>query len=294
MGAHAGTLWVLNLDAELELAHRGKGAYRPSARVAALVRAHRGRLIALLPPEHRVLDESHAPGAFIGYRGRAYCPTPTAVAALEQAGATPDPAPPLEVLRRVNDRAFVCELGATLPSQAFVRSEAGLDACLREAEEIAGGFLLKRRWSMAGRGQRRVARGLDESDRRFVRAALREDGGLLVEPFAGISLECAIHGDLGVDGALAIGAPCVQEVDSRRAFVSARRATDELTHDEVRALRAAAETAGAALRAAGYFGLFGVDAFRYETPGGEPAFRAMSELNARMTMALPIGLGIPR
>ncbi len=293
MGAHAGTVWVLNLDAELELAHRGKGPYRPSARVASLVRAHRPRLAALLPEGHRVLDEADAPGAFRGFRGRAYAPTPCALAALHRAGAAPDPAPPVEVLRAVNDRAFAASLGPTLPSQAFVRTEAELDAHLRDGEEIAGGFLLKKRWLMAGRGHRRIGRALDEADRRFARAALREDGGLLVEPFVAIALEAAIHGWLAEDGALAIGAPCVQVVDARRAFVEARKATDELGEDEVGALRAAAARAGDALRAAGYFGPFGVDAFRYRSARGVPVFRAMSEVNARMTMALPIGLAIP-
>jgi hypothetical protein len=301
MGTRA--VWVLNLDAELELGSRR--AYQPTARVRELVRANRARLAALLPEGDLVLDEVDAPGAYAGYRGRAYSPTPSAIAALERAGAASDPAPPLAVLRAVNDRAFGHALGATLPGQALIDSEGALEAHLRAAPDGGEGFLLKRRWSMAGRGRRRVGASaehraraprpvrLDDADRRFVRAALREDEALLVEPFVPILLEATIHGWIRPGGALDVGAPCVQVCDPRGAFASARRALPgELAPSEEAALRASVERVADALDRAGYFGPFGVDAFRYRDDRGAPAFRALSELNARLTMALPIGLGL--
>ncbi|MBC7174436.1 MAG: hypothetical protein H5U40_18460, partial [Polyangiaceae bacterium] len=186
-----GTVWVLNLDAELELASRGR--YRPTARVAELVRHHRAPLEALLPRGDIVLDAA-APDAYMGLRGRAYCPTPSALEALARVGAIADAAPSFEVLRAVNDRAFAHSLGATLPSEAFLTSESALDSYLRDAEELEGGFLIKKRWSMSGRGHRRVGRALGEAERKHVRALLREDGGFLVEPFVAIEREASMHG----------------------------------------------------------------------------------------------------
>ncbi len=294
MGTDRGTVWALNLDAELELGRRGKGAYRAGARVAELVRTHRARLAALLPAGHAVLDDADPPGAYAGFRGRAYCPTAGALAALARAGAAADPAPSMDVLRAVNDRAFAC---ARFPDdaagRAFVTSEADLAAYLAAAPEIAGGFLVKRRWSMSGRGHRRIARVPGEADLRAVHAAIRDDCGVLVEPFVAIEREAAIHGWLDEGGALTVGRPCVISVDARRAFASARRGDDELPEDERAALLDAAARVGAALHAAGYFGPFGVDAFLYLDATGAPVFRAISEVNARMTMALPIGLAIP-
>jgi hypothetical protein len=291
MGARA--VWVLNLDAELELA--SKRPYHPTARVRALVREKRVALAALLPPGDAVLSEDDPAGAYAGLRGRAYCPTPSALAALARAGATPDPAPSLEVLRAVNDRAFGHALGATLPGQVLVDTEDALEAHLRDAPRLGEGFLLKRRLSMAGRGRRRVERALTDADRRFVRAALRDDGALLVEPFVPILLEATIHGWVHPDGAFDVGAPCVQVCDAHGAFVSARRAThDDWMPGEEAALHQKAARVAGALRDAGYFGPFGIDAFRYRDAAGAPAFRPLSEINARLTMALPIGLTLPR
>jgi hypothetical protein len=286
-----GTVWVLNLDAELELG--SKRPYRRAARVRELVRDNRPRLAALLPPGDAVLDEDDAPGAYTGYRGRAYSPTPSAITALLRAGATPDSAPPFEVLRAVNDRAFGHALGPTLPGEARVTSEDALEAHLRAAPDLGQGFLLKRRWSMAGRGRRRVGRALGDADRAFVRASLREDEALLVEPFVSILLEATIHGFLHAGGGFDLGAPCVQVCDARGAFVSARRAkASDLAPEEAMALTLVLTRVARALREAGYFGPFGVDAFRYRDITGRPAFRALSEINARLTMALPIGLDL--
>ena len=51
-------------------------------------------------------------------------------------------------------------------------------------------------------------------------------------------------------------------------------------------LEAAAAAAGYALARAGYFGPFGIDAFRHRTDRGE-VLNALSEINARFTMDWP-------
>ena len=110
--AHA---WVLNLDADLELA-RGRPGYTPSRAVLGAMKAHATRLAAsLLGPDDIVAAEGNARG----FVGRAFCPTPRAIAALERAGATIEPYPSLEVLRTVNGRGFCAALGQTLPGARF-------------------------------------------------------------------------------------------------------------------------------------------------------------------------------
>ena len=56
------------------------------------------------------------------------------------------------------------------------------------------------------------------------------------------------------------------------------------------ALAGEIEKTAAALHAAGYFGPFGIDAFRYRLPGGGEAFNPRCEINARFTMGYPRAL----
>src|SRR5262245_26559172 len=115
--------WVLNLDAEYELA--SPDAHTPSAatarRMTELVRA----LAPLLGPDDVVLGENDvvAGEALAGgapttpaqmWTGRAWCPTPRALLRLKKAGAIPVAAPDFDVLRRVNHRRFNADLGQTL------------------------------------------------------------------------------------------------------------------------------------------------------------------------------------
>ena len=82
--------WVLNLDADLELAH-GEG-YTPAASVlrasALFAEKLRG---ALVSEDDLVVDGSEREGAARGLVGRAFCPTPRAIAMLRRAGAEPEP-----------------------------------------------------------------------------------------------------------------------------------------------------------------------------------------------------------
>ena len=67
-----------------------------------------------------------------------------------------------------------------------------------------------------------------------------------------------------------------------------RAAPGELTDREQRALFDRAEATARALFEAGYFGPFGIDAYRYRD-----GFCAQSELNARYTMGFVTGFPRP-
>ena len=85
-------VWVLNLDADLELGARGP--YTPTRSVQLAMRAQQEIFkAALLHAGEDVVDETTPPGAAKGRRGYTFCPTPRAIALLERAGATPAPHP---------------------------------------------------------------------------------------------------------------------------------------------------------------------------------------------------------
>ncbi|MEZ4337748.1 MAG: hypothetical protein R3B82_14105 [Sandaracinaceae bacterium] len=263
--------WVLNLGAEVELAGGKLGA-------AAARRLVEVRAALRLPDGHVVLDVDDE-GAARGLEGRAWCPTPSALARLARAGATVPSAPSAEVLRRVNERSFAHELVA-LPGTARCDD---LDA-VRAAAERPGRWLLFRALTFAGRGQRRVDAGRwDEGAEGWARGALRE-GPVHVLPRVSIELECSLHAHLGET--LRVGRPTVSEVDDAGQWRASRLERGELRPDEREALHAALERAAEALRAAGYFGPFGIDAFRHAE-----GFHPLSEINARYSMGWPIGMG---
>lgn len=287
-------LWVFNFDADDELA-AGGASYAPSAAMRARSRALRPFVAALMGPGDVVLDEDGPPDACAtgALTGRAWCPTPRALALLRRAGAVPEPAPPFEALRRVNDRAFAFSLADPLPGSALLGTAEEIEAHLARPPLGEGGWLLKRAFGFAGRGRRKVRGGaLADADRRWIAASLRRGDGLLIEPWVSIALEAALHGYVAPSGALRLGAPTIQTCDVHGAWAGTRLAVDrDLAAGERAALAAHAERAASALHRAGYFGPFGVDAYRWWSPWGAPRFRPLGELNARYSMGWAVGMG---
>ncbi|MEJ7732653.1 MAG: hypothetical protein WKG00_26050 [Polyangiaceae bacterium] len=200
------------------------------------------------------------------------------------------------MLRAVNDRAFHASLGLGLPGAAFVRT---LDEALAvlAARCSTGRWLAKRAFGFAGRGRRVFAAGtVDAAGRAWlVRATSAAGGGLEIEPLCDRTADFAMHGFLGTGGALTVGEPTSQVIDKAGAWQATRRArADELEPAERDARRHEAHLAAEALQVAGYFGPFGIDAFRWRSPGGDLHFHARCDVNARYTMGWAVGMGPAR
>src|SRR5688572_28941266 len=185
--------WVLNLDADRELA--APETYAPRESVIAAMKPFVARLAeTLLDRDDLLVDAATPPNAARGQVGRAWSPTPRALAVLARAGAEVAEHPPLDVLRRVTSRAFSASLGPTLPAAALVDAEAEALAKLSEAPPVGNGWRLKRAFGLAGREHRIVDAGkTTTADAGFVRAAIAE-GGLVIEPNVVIVREYAMHG----------------------------------------------------------------------------------------------------
>ncbi len=279
--------WVLNLDAEEELAVGG--TYRSSRRTREAVASHAQRATRLLGPGDVWLRvDREAPPHPLPRRGRCWCPTPSALALLADHGIAAPPAPTASVLRRVSHRSFYLALGGGAPGARYVTSESELQHRLARPGETA--WVLKRPYGAAGRHQRRVGSRLSGGDRQWLAASLRRDG-LVAEPLLVLRREFALHGLLGPGGDLTVGDPCVQEVDARHTWVESRLAEEgDLSAVERAQLLGAAQTAARALAEAGYFGPFGIDAYRWEDSCGNSHFAALGELNARFTMGFAVGM----
>jgi hypothetical protein len=298
--ARAGRAFVLNLDADVELAAGAN--YAPAARTIDAVRANVPALARhLLNAEDLLVDEDASPDSARGREGHAFCPTPRALATLRRAGAEPAPHPTFEVLRRVNSRAFSASLGETLESAAFATDLASASSIIARSPPFGRGWRVKRAFGMAGRGQRLIAPGvLDGAELAFVNAGLAREGGVQIEPDVEILCELSLHAMLergggsgtGVkSGRLTTGALVRQRCDARGAWLSTEPlASDapERAHED--ALRAELARVASALESAGYFGPFGIDAFTYRGARGDVMLQPRSEINARYSMGWPIGM----
>ena len=265
------TAWVLNLDADVEL---GAGPnYAPTRAVLAAMRPHVSRLArTLLGPDDVLVDEGTDAR---GLPGRAFCPTPRALAMLRHAGAEPEPHPSFEVLRRVNSRAFCSSLGPTMPDAAFFHDLDAALARLQMRPSIADSFRVKRAHGMAGRGQR----VMPPIDLPFLRASF--PSGVQIEPNVAIETEYALHGMLAPDGSVALGSLVRQRCDAHGQWLATERIVDPTIEQR---LAREARSVARALHEASYFGPFGIDAFAYA--GG---FQPRSEINARYSMGFAIG-----
>ncbi len=278
--------WVLNLAAEEELER--PDAHTPSRRARERLAALMAHLRPLLGPDGVVVDDDTRVPA--GTPGRAWCPTPAALRRLAACGARVPEAPPLEVLRRVNHRAFCAAQGQTLEGARFVTT---MDA-LAEAvggPSATGAWLLKHPLGFAGRGRLRVPCGpLSPADWTAAARLMERAGGAQVEPLVVRRGDFGLHGFLARDGALSTGEPTTQQCDERGTWRGTARGAD-LSADEERALRNSLVRAADALREAGYFGPFGLDAFRYEGASGSLRFNPRAEINARYSMGWATGMG---
>jgi hypothetical protein len=285
--------WVLNLDADVEL---GSGpGYEPRKSVRAAMKPHIERLAAtLLGPDDLLVDETSPPHLARGARGRAFCPTPRAIAILERAGAEPEPHPPVEVLRRVNSRAFASALGTTLPGAAFVTDIDVARRMLATDPVLAARWRAKHAFGMTGRNQRVVdPTAIAERDLETVLGWLRAGPGVQVEPNVAVEDEYAVHALLAQDGSFRAGEIVTQRCDARGAWIATERIASppDTIGDVVGRLTGEVNRVAVALFAAGYFGPFGIDAYTYRDRAGVLGFQPRSEINARYSMGFAVGFG---
>ena len=280
-------VWVLNLDAEEELA-RGRRQTLPRPVRAAMDRA-RAELAGTLAAGACVELSSAAQGA----RGEAWSPTPDAEQRLRDIGARlTRPRPTVESLRRVSARSFAYEtLGPRLEGSRVVRS---MDTLRRAMAEATPGspFILKRPFGAAGRGRLRLeVPDVARAERFATESSLRD--GLVIEPWVEIILEVSLHAVALEGGRVFLGEPIVQRVE-RGVFRGAHLARpSELEGYERDQLETTTHMLGEALLAAGYQGPFGVDAYRFRDSRGRMRWNPCGELNARFTMGFALGMKLP-
>ena len=302
-------LWVLNLDAERELA-LPDGYTRPQV-MAEQIREQSASTRDLVRDEAVLaLDATKAPEGANGETVvAAWCPTPSALALVRRVGLTVPPAPPVDVLRLANHRRFQHDVarrtddGASFSRHtAFVEPDADLETQVRSLAErlsnpppIGAGWHLERAYGFAGKGARRLTRPPTADDMRWLRDSLTR-GGILVEPWVPIVRELSLHGFVGAPSVV-LGEPCALVCDEFGAPSSVtvlRREPGTFTTEHVvPRLRDAARTAAESLRSIGYFGPFGIDAFVYRGERSEH-LNPLSDLNARFTLGWSTGMGEKR
>lgn len=285
--------WVLNLEADDERA-RGPG-WNPSSALLARLDLEARRLAGtLVRPGDIILAhrDRDALAAFkrtrrdaLEFMGDTWSPTVKARAALRAAGVALPPFVPEAVLDLVSSRRFAQSLSPVEPREIAL-GRHDLDA----AALPEGPARVSLAHTCAGRGHWFSSSRAETET--LARRALAEHPFVFVAARVRVLVDFALHGWVHRHGEVTLGAPTSQRVDPRtgawRESVLAPR--DALSDDEFRALFAHAEEAGEALARAGYWGPFGIDAFRFEDAEGRARFCARCEVNARYTMGWATGM----
>lgn len=277
--------WVLNLDAEYELANLTMT--QTGQRVVASL--PRGAFPFVAPNDYVIDRDGDIP---CGLEGHAWCPTSQARQRLLAHGAVLTPVPSETVLKVVNHRAFVEPLGWALPDTVFATDELEAERALRRA----GAWFAKRPLSMAGRGKRMVdAARWSDADARWVAASIRRFGGLLIEPRVAIEAEFCLHAWLASDGSLHCAAVKRLCLEPSGRWLGSQPAGPELLSAHAAVMQEQAALVAHALHGAGYFGPFGIDGYR-ATFRGKEIFVPRSEVNARYSLGWSLrvyGAGAP-
>lgn len=215
--------------------------------------------------------------------------TDAARAELEAAGYAPVPSPSMQVLAEANGRRFSSALGTGLPNATFASTEAELLGAIASPSPT-GTWLLVREHAFAGRHRHRLeGTSVSAELRSWMQASFRAGEGIEITPWMRRTKDYGLHGYLAPEGALTVGAPTEQICDARGQWQATVR-TEDLTEDERAALTNAGIETAEALHRIGYFGPFGIDAFRYEPDAGR-SFCARCEVNARYSMGWAVGMG---
>jgi len=201
--------------------------------------------------------------------------------------------------RRVNHRGFgaaVAErLGLALPGVRLLSSLGELEAHLRAGGASPAGdrWVLKGGYSAAGRDRLRGAGRELPSGAPLARARrlLARHDALLFEPWFAREIDVGCAAWVAADEVRLLGLHRL-EVDGYgrfRALTVTR--TDPasargLREVELDALVSTVQSVGKALRASGYLGPFGLDAWRYRDARGTIRFHPLGEINARLTIGL--------
>ena len=282
-------LWLLNFDAEFELA--APDDYVASTKMRSNMADLVERFVRPSDEESFVLQPGEPlPDALV--EARAWCLTPTALKTLTAAGFAALRSPSLAILQSVNHRAFAGKIGPSLPGAFFSTNVEEVRERLASGE-VGKSWLLKRPYGFSARLRKRVLTGrLAEAEQRWIAASMEAYGiGLQVEPFVNVLADFALHGLVRADGSFALGTPTRQLIDDNGAWHASRRIEKaELRRDEEDALLGAGERVGRALASKDYFGPFNIDAYRWRDQSGADQFHPLSEINARYSMGWYIGM----
>ncbi len=219
------------------------------------------------------------------YIGAAWSPTPRALAIMRAHGIAVPEVPDFDIIRRVNHREFALGLVPGLAVERFVRSTSELDFVITSNSNVTQ-WILKRPYGFSGRWRRIIQEPLEPADKTWIEASWNGyGGGVLIEPLVDIICDFVLHGDISRDGTIRFGRAVVQHCDEHGAWQKNTEAsTTDLPTEDLHALENAGHISANALVKAGYWGPFGIDAYRWRDANGELQFRALGEINARYTM----------
>lgn len=213
----------------------------------------------------------------------------------------PPPAP--ETVARVAHRGFCLDLaralGAALPGARLVADVGELECWVAGGGAAAGDgrWVAKAPWSAAGRERHlgsSPAQLREPEVRRRLGRLLERHGSLLAEPWVERAADFGCAGLVTSEGIRLVSIHR-QEVDRAGRFRSIPPLPPAsgdaglgsgLLPAERDLLESSFDAAAERLRAAGYAGPFGLDAFRWRPPAGGEAFHPLCEINPRLTFGL--------
>lgn len=276
-------LWLLNPDAEVELARAARGlAYAPSLSLRRAMSSRAALFSDLVRGDDWMFAHDLKKSALKNRRARIlpWCPTPQVRQILRDAGAVVPRA--CSAIPIVHDKTFLQTSGLhPLPGRRVIHTHAEWQGRRAFADEAwkslgirGGSFRVKRPFGFATRGQRVMGPETSPDDERWIVDSLKR-GPLVVEPELERPTMASIHGVVTPRGEPLLGSPVCHTSD-QEVIVRA-------VHG---AIEAEGRLAATALSTNGYFGPFGLDVVI--SPTNE--VHAL-DLNPRFTLNFSRGMG---
>jgi hypothetical protein len=173
------------------------------------------------------------------------------------------------------------------PGKPVIVSDVGeVDAVFSECA-TARGWVVKSRWGMSGRQQRRGCGIPDERVRNWIAERIRRDGAVVVEPWLTVAAEGGAQWLLPPEDEPVWLGLTELEVDQRgqpRGCWTAAKPGSLWTNDWQSKAWEATRRVAQRVQADGYSGPLGIDVALIGKEGSELCLRPLQDLNARWTM----------
>lgn len=194
--------------------------------------------------------------------------------------------PPVDVVRKINSKAFSFSHSPQLPDSLLIHNEIDLKCWLKHGK---GKRVLKTCFGLSGRGHYLFEDQNEDAIMKYCEKEWQKGLPVIAEPWVDRVFDFSTQWEIGLDGAVELVGSTVFEADAKGRYRATRTGVEsDIFGDYVDFLAEHKQWASKIVQDVakkGFFGNIGVDAFVYRNSQNRLILHPVVEINGRKTMS---------